>query len=242
MKIGNILGVDIKLNWTLIILVIILMSKFGDYAQVVIPDASRFATLAISLLASLGLLLSILLHEFGHILVGRHYGINFKEVMLHIFGGAAVMDSNIPSAKAEFFMALAGPVVSFLLSLGCFILAIPFAIFDFKPALFVFSILGNINAALFIFNLFIVAFPLDGSRVLRAAIWWWKKDYVKATVIASKIGKVIGAAMVCCGVLMAMGVYIPMFGVGISNGIWISIMGLFINMAATMELKRVRPV
>lgn len=239
MKLCRIFNIDVKIHWTTSVLIFTIFSSAFSYVQSIQPNASLLSSLLATFLIIVGLLLSVLLHEFGHILVGRKYGINFKEVMLHVFGGAAVMESKIPNPKAELFMALAGPLVSLFLSFILVFAAIPFALFDTTIPVAVLGILAQINLSLFIFNLCLCAFPLDGGRILRALLWY-KFGYKKATVVSTHVGKCLGWALAGCGVSIMLGVNVIFFGTGIGSGVWILMMGLMLNLAASLELEKVK--
>jgi Zn-dependent protease len=124
-----------------------------------------------------------------------------KGITLFIFGGVAEMDEEPPSAKAEFMMAVAGPLSSVLL------VAVFYGILVLgkesewpTPINGVIAYLAFINGILAGFNL-LPAFPLDGGRMLRSALWGWKKDLRWATRIASQIGSAFGMVMILLGIL-----------------------------------------
>jgi Zn-dependent protease/CBS domain-containing protein len=177
------------------------------------------------LLGALGLFGSIIVHELGHSVVARRYGIPMKGITLFIFGGVAEMTDEPPSAKSEFMMAIAGPIVSFIVSAVCALLfwvstaagwPIPFS--------GVLEYLASINFLLAVFNM-IPAFPLDGGRVLRAALWGWKKDLPSATRISSTLGSAFGILLMVLGML-------SLFGGNIIGGIWWFVLGIFLRSAS----------
>ncbi len=173
----------------------------------------------------IGLFLSIVLHELSHSLVARRYGIPIRGITLFIFGGVAEMEEEPVSPKAEFLMAIAGPAASIVLAA---------AFFGFSatgqsagvPAsvVAVARYLAYLNALLVVFNA-LPAFPLDGGRVLRAALWWRTGNLHKATRIASRIGAGFGFVLMCLGVLNVLtGNFV--------GGIWWFLIGLFLRGAA----------
>lgn len=181
---------------------------------------------------TLGLFLSITLHEFGHSLVARRFGIPMKGITLFIFGGVAEMGEEPPNAKAEFFMAIAGPLVTVVLA-GLF-----FGLAHWSraaawplPAVGVLHYLAWINLIVLAFNL-VPAFPLDGGRVLRSALWGWKKDIRWATWLASGIGTAFAYA------LLAWGIFSFFFG-NFVGGIWLFLIGLFLRSASRMSYQQV---
>lgn len=174
---------------------------------------------------ALGLFGSLIFHELSHSLVARRYGIPIKGITLFIFGGVAHMDEEPPSAKSEFLMAIAGPIASVLLSLGFYALLQAGTAYQFPvPVLGVAKYLSFINGLLAAFNL-IPAFPLDGGRVFRAALWRWKGDLRWATRSASMVGSGFGILLITLGLLSVVrGAFIP--------GIWWALIGMFLRAAA----------
>jgi Zn-dependent protease/CBS domain-containing protein len=181
--------------------------------------------------AALGLFLSIVVHEFAHSVVARHHGVAMRGITLFIFGGVAEMAEETPSAKAEFRVAVAGPVVSAFIALVLLGTAAVGKTVEW-PAPFVGVVfyLGLINGALVAFNL-IPAFPLDGGRILRSVLWRWKKDLAWATFVSSRIG--VGFSYL----LMAVGVWSVISGNYI-GGIWYFLIGLFLRGAANMSYQQ----
>jgi Zn-dependent protease/CBS domain-containing protein len=177
---------------------------------------------------ALGLFMSIIFHEFCHSLVARQFGLQMKGITLFIFGGVAEMESEPKSAKAEFLMAIAGPLSSILLG-GVFYLVHIAAISAgwSSPVNGVLLYLMIINLILAGFNL-LPAFPLDGGRVLRSILWSVKGNLRWATRIASGLGSAIGVFMIIFGVLS----FIAGSFIG---GVWYFLIGLFIRQASRMS-------
>ena len=175
--------------------------------------------------ATIGLMFSLVFHETAHSLVARHYGIEIRGITLFIFGGVAEMAGEPESARGEFLMALAGPVASLLLAVmlsGC---AAVIAILYGAPALAeIARQLALFNGMLGLFNLF-PAFPLDGGRMLRAALWGWRRDIAWATRIAAGIGDAFGIFLIVLGVIAVLrGDFI--------GGMWQFLIGMFLRAAA----------
>jgi Zn-dependent protease/CBS domain-containing protein len=177
------------------------------------------------IMGALGLFLSIIFHELSHSIVARRYGLPIKGITLFIFGGVAEMQDEPVSPKVEFMMAIAGPIAS--IAAGLF-----FAILTYlgnvngwpQPAVAVFQYLFYLNLILAAFNL-VPAFPLDGGRVLRSALWKWKNNLRAATETASKIGSMFGAFLIALGVLQFLaGNFI--------GGAWWFMIGLFMRGAS----------
>lgn len=169
---------------------------------------------------------SLVAHELGHSLVAQRKGIQVASITLFIFGGVAQIRREPDSPGDEFQIAIAGPLVSVLLGglfIGAGLLAggtgarLPEAVLIF---------VGEINLVLAVFNMF-PGFPLDGGRVLRAAIWRATGDVVKATKAASFGGQAVA------WVLIGLGVYVMVAEGELFRGIWLILIGLFLFNAAS---------
>jgi Zn-dependent protease/predicted transcriptional regulator len=177
---------------------------------------------------AIGLFASIVFHELCHSIVAKRFGLPMRGITLFIFGGVAEMEDEPPSAKAEFLMAIAGPLSSILLGLVLYAAnrdELP------APVYGVVDYLAAINLILAGFNL-LPAYPLDGGRVLRSILWRWKKNLRWATRIASQIGSGFGIALVFVGVLSVL------LG-NIIGGIWQVMIGMFLRGAAQSSYQQV---
>lgn len=180
---------------------------------------------------TVGLFASIVLHELSHSIVARHHGIVMRGITLFIFGGVAEMTDEPPSPRAEFQVAVAGPLASVLVSLACLTLAQMGASAGVPVALTgVLQYLALINGVLVAFNM-IPAFPLDGGRVLRALLWQRKNNLIEATRITSRIG--IGFSFV----LIGLGVFSAITG-NLIGGIWYFLIGMFLRGAANTSYQQ----
>ena len=222
--------VRIDVSWLIVALLI-----SWSLAQSVFP--SRFEGLstaaywAMGVIGAIGLFSSIIVHEFSHAWVARRLGLPMKGITLFIFGGVAEMESEPASARVEFLMAIAGPLASLFLGgllyaltrLGLH-LAWPQAVLG------VLSYLWTINLILAAFNL-IPAFPLDGGRILRSALWAISGRLSWATGISSMVGSGFGLA------LIFLGVYSFIRG-DLIGGIWLFLIGSFLRSAAQGSYQR----
>jgi Zn-dependent protease len=183
------------------------------------------------IVGALGLFTSIVVHEFSHSLVARRFGLPMKGITLFIFGGVAEMEKEPPTAKAEFFMAIAGPAASVILGgilYGITVLGARSGWPD--PIIGVLSYLWSINLVLAAFNL-LPAFPLDGGRVLRSALWGFTGRLAWATRIASLIGSGFGFLLIAMGVVtIVRGDFV--------GGIWWFLIGMFVRNASQTSYRQ----
>lgn len=216
-------GFQVSLDWSwLFLAVLITWSLAVGYFPSKYPDLAGFHYLIMGILGAAGLFLSIILHEFCHSLVGRHYGMPILGIKLFIFGGIAELGENPKSPKAEFFMSFAGPLFSIVFAAALYFLSIFLS--DHHVFIEIYGVifyLSMINFALGIFNL-LPGFPLDGGRILRSLLWWWKNDLKWATQIAAGVGRFLGFLMIFLGVFfLIQGNFI--------SGIWMGLLGLYLQ-------------
>jgi Zn-dependent protease len=177
------------------------------------------------IVGALGLFFSIVFHEMCHSLVARRYGMSMKGITLFIFGGVAEMGDEPSSPKAEFMMAIIGPVSSIVIGLVFYGVYIFGRQNGWPEAMNgVVQYLAFINGLLAVFNL-LPAFPLDGGRVLRSILWGLKKNLRWATRISSKIGSGFGILLIVLGAFQFLrGDFI--------GGMWWFLIGMFLQGAA----------
>jgi Zn-dependent protease/CBS domain-containing protein len=215
------LGVKIRLDasWILLALLIAWSLASGTFPELYrgLPQSSYWSMAGATVL---GVAASIVLHELGHTLVARAFGLPIKSITLFVFGGVAEMEGEPKAPLAELLMAVAGPLVSVALGFTFFALgdlSAPFAPREYSGVL---HYLGVLNFTLAAFNM-APAFPLDGGRVLRAIIWMVTGDALKATRIAARSGEIIGFLMIGLGALTAL-------TANLAGGLWWIILGWFI--------------
>jgi len=156
---------------------------------------------------------SVVAHELAHSLVARRFQMTVSSITLFMLGGVASLTREPPSAKAEFFMAAAGPLTSIVIGVAGVIIAFAAdSALASAPWLQVVSAvagyLGPINLIVAVFNL-VPGFPLDGGRVLRAVIWAITKDRLAATRIAARGGQVFAGILFAVGVGFVFGIVFP---------------------------------
>lgn len=227
----RLLGIPIRLDvsW-FIVAALVLWSLAGGLFPASYPHLTPSAYWVMGAAGTLGLFASIVVHEFFHALFARRQQIPMQGITLFIFGGVAEMGGEPPSAKAEFVMAVAGP----LASIGIAVLSLALAGLGAgwpTPVTGVLTYVGLTNAVLAAFNL-LPAFPLDGGRIFRAALWHWWKDLRRATKAATSVGSVFST------VLMLLGV-VRLFAGDMLGGIWSILIGMFLRQAGAASYQQV---
>jgi Zn-dependent protease len=222
-KLGNILGIPVGLHfsWFLVFALVIFSLSTGYFPQEY-PMLSSGLHVFLAAITTLGFFGSVLLHELGHSVIALRNNIPVKGITLFIFGGVAQIQREPQTPGAEFRIAIAGPLVSLALA-GIF--GVMAALEQQYPVLAAPSTyLMRLNLTLAIFNM-IPGFPLDGGRVLRALIWKLSGNQTKATRIASLGGQVVAFGFIGLGVM-------NIFTGQISNGLWMMLIGWFLQSAA----------
>jgi Zn-dependent protease len=188
-------------------------------------DLSVGSYYAMGAVGALALFGCIVLHELAHALVARHRGMHISGITLFLFGGVAQLGEEPPTPATEFQVAIAGPVASALIALAAWgLAALGRAAAWPDPAVGVLDYVAAVNFVLVAFNA-VPAFPLDGGRVLRSALWRLRGDLRWATRVASTVGGGFGALLVALGILSA-------FTGSVLGGVWFALIGLFVRGAA----------
>jgi Zn-dependent protease len=250
-RLGRIAGIEVHIDWSLLIVFILISSSlaFGLFPAWH-PDWSAGLSWAVALAAAVLFFSSVLTHELAHALVGRVQGVVVRRITLFVFGGIAQMTREPHSWRAELWIAIAGPVASLGLAVVCLLAALAlggdisvsaedprrvFAGLGVLPTLLLW--LGHVNVILALFNL-VPGFPLDGGRVLRAALWGLTGNLHKATRWASGAGQGVAWLLIGLGLSMMFGLRVPFFGTGPIAGLWLAFIGWFLNNAALVSYRQ----
>jgi Zn-dependent protease len=228
-RLGRLAGIEVGLHWSLaIVFVLIVWTLAGQVFPVVVPDQPQSDYWLVSVVAAMLFYVSLLSHEMGHALIARRLGVKVEGITLWIFGGVARLSSDAATPGTEARIAIAGPVVSFVLAI--FFGAVTFGLdagagpplVEGACAWLAFS-----NATLLLFNL-IPAFPLDGGRILRAWLWRRSQDRYRATSTAARLGRACAFVMIGLGLL-------ALFVQGALSGLWLIFLGWFLMSASRTE-------
>jgi Zn-dependent protease/predicted transcriptional regulator len=229
LRLGRIAGVTVGVSWTVLVIVALLTWSLAHFA---LPDLAPGYPAAVywcvGLLAAVVLVGSILAHELSHAVVARRHGVPVEGITLWMFGGLARLGSQANDPATELRIALAGPVASVAVGAGCVALAgLNAAIGGPDVLTAALGWLGVINLVLAVFNLLPGA-PLDGGRVLTAALWKRSGDARWARERAARAGQVLGQVLIALGVVQF--AFVGGFG-----GLWLALIGWFLTTSARAE-------
>jgi Zn-dependent protease/CBS domain-containing protein len=232
MKMFKLLGFEVRIDASWIVIAVLVTWSLAKGAfPAWYPNLTPLTYWTMGVVGALGLFVSIVAHEFCHSLVARKFGMPMKGITLFIFGGVAEMGDEPPTAKAEFMMAIVGPLSSLVIG-GVFYLIYRWGVASGwpTPVNAVNGYLAYINGILAAFNL-LPAFPLDGGRVLRSILWGAKDNLRWATRVSSSIGAAFGIGLIFLGVLQ-------FIGGNVIGGVWMFLIGLFLRNAAQMSYQQ----
>ena len=229
LRLGRILGIPVEINasWLVVFLLLtfVLVQEFGE-ANLNWPVAQRW-------IVAIGLVLlffiSVLTHELSHSVLARHKGIPVQGITLFIFGGVSRLGRQPDRPMTEFSVAVVGPLTSLLLAAvfgGAWYLL---GTSDSTLGVILF-LLAWANLSLGVFNI-LPGYPLDGGRVLRAAVWGLTGNHRRGTYVATRAGQAIG------GLTVIMGVALGVFGNAL-DGVWIALVGGFLFSVATASYRQ----
>lgn len=229
-RLGRFFGIPIAIHYSwLFIFALVVWSLAADYLPMHHPGITGGANWAWAIVAALLFFASVLAHELAHSLVARASGIPVNGVTLFALGGLSELKRDATRPRIELAVALVGPLTSLALAVLSW-LAWQALLAVSMPAAAVAFYLAYGNAALGVFNL-IPGFPLDGGRVLRAAVWAVTGDLDRATLHAVRAGRVAAGLLVVLGTWQALG------GSG-ASGLWLILIGWFLWSAATQQGSR----
>lgn len=222
-KLGRVFGIEIGIHYSWFLIAFLIVFSLASQFRAVNPEWGGATILALAVLTGGLFFVSLLLHELSHSLFAKSHGVPVREITLFALGGVSQIERNPTSARTEFWMAFVGPLTSAVIGVVCLglrrLVGTPST-----PAYAMFYWLGYINLGLAVFN-FIPGYPLDGGRILRAALWWKSGDAERSTRAAARTGQVVGALFIAAGIVQFFG------GAGF-GGLWIAFIGWFLLQAA----------
>ena len=235
-RVARLFGIDINIHFSWILIFFLVVLNLADQFPQQFPQWSNQKGLVVAAITAFLFFGSVLAHELAHSLVARRFQMSVSSITLFLLGGVANLRKEPPSAKAEFFMALAGPATSVAIGaagLGVAFLLDPRASVPNAEAIqAVAAYLGTVNLYLAAFNL-IPGFPLDGGRVLRSAIWAFSGNRTRATAIAARGGQLVALAF---GAFVVYEVIVQRD----ASGLWLGLIAYFLYNAASSTLQQER--
>ena len=229
-RIGRIFGIEISVHWSWAIIFVLVTWTFASgILGELFPEWTSSQRWLVGALISLVFFTSILFHELSHSLVARRYGIPVSSITLFVFGGVSNLTKEPEQPGQEFWIAIVGPLTSFLFA-GLFGIGYVMLRSVEEGVAGVSLNLAAINAAIGVFNL-VPGFPLDGGRVLRSIFWARKHSILEATRTASRVGEFVAYLMMGAGGVL-------FFFVDPISGIWFFLIGNFLRSASAASYEQ----
>lgn len=230
MRLGRIAGIDVRLNWSVFAIFALLATLLAT--DVLPGNASghpRGVYWAVAIGVALLFFVALFAHEIAHALVARHYGVKVTSITLWMLGGVTTLEGEPERPGQHLAVAVVGPAVS-LVTGGVFEgIAYALHVWSVSPlAVAAVAWLGGTNLLLGIFNL-LPAAPLDGGRVLQSLVWMRVHNRARASLVASRTGRVLGQAFIVLGLLIAF------MTESLFSGLWFAVIGWFIYSVASVE-------
>ena len=230
---GRVAAIPVRLHWSWLLLsgllIAVLRPTYAAAACGGLQPCGLDLGLATLLAALLGV--SVLLHELGHALVAARLRVPVRSITLFAFGGVAETEAEAPDPTADLAIALAGPAVNLLLAFGAGLLwwgrGAPLS---GDPVALLAVHLGLANALLTLFNL-LPGYPMDGGRVVRAALWFLNDDPLPATQGAAQVGRACGVLLGLAGLGVALAARQP------AVALWAVVVGVFLYRIATVSYR-----
>lgn len=228
-RLGAIVGIDVRVHWSWSVIAVLLTSTIAMYGLPVLqPDWAAPLRWGIAGVIALLFFASLVLHELAHAVVARRRGVPVLDITLFLLGGVAALGGEPRRPRDEFAIAVVGPLASFALMFlfgGLYFVA---ALAQNEVAATISFYVATMNLAVGTFNL-LPGYPLDGGRILRSVVWWFRQNLDDATRIAGWVGRVVAVG------LMALGLWMVVLG-GI-GGAWMAFLGFFLWSAAMPRVR-----
>lgn len=227
-RLGRIAGVEVQVHWsTGVTASLIALALAEGVFPAAVGGLSTSDYYAMGVTTAALFFASLLLHELGHALQARREGIATRVITLWMLGGVAASEARFDEPGTEARVALAGPAISAVLGVGFVAAGQVSAIPPVDAA--VLAWLGWTNLLLLAFNM-LPALPLDGGRVLRAALWSRTGSRLGATHAAVRVSRGLSVGLIAVGLLG----FVTGNGVG---GLWLALVGWFLLSAAAAEMR-----
>ncbi len=231
-ELGRIFGIQIGIHFSWLMIAMLITVSLSAHFQVSHPEWSAGLAWLCAAITGLLFFATIIAHELAHALVAKSRDLPVRSITLFALGGVAEIEKEAEDAKTEFWIGIAGPIMSVLIGVVSLLISAlagwQWTATPATPPLAILVWLGFINLSLAVFNM-IPGFPLDGGRVLRAIIWWITGDADRSTRIAANVGQLVALGFIAMGVMRFFG------GAGFGS-LWIAFIGWFLLQAARTSL------
>jgi Zn-dependent protease len=217
-RVGNLFGIPFYIHPSWFLVLGLVTWSYSNYLGTQFPQLGGAIPLILGLMTALLLFSSVVAHELGHSFVAIRQNIDVKSITLFIFGGLANLEKESETPAEAFWVAIAGPIVSFIL----FAIAATIGIVTAAsgPWAAILGLLASVNLTLALFNL-IPGLPLDGGNILKAIVWKITGKSYQGVVIASRVGQIFGWLAIASGV-------IPLLLFGSFGNFWNLLIGFFL--------------
>jgi Zn-dependent protease len=231
-RLGRIAGIDVGIHWSLLVIGALLVGSLAGGELPSLAPNAHGSYFAAAVLAVLLFFASVLAHELAHSIVARRQGQTVEGITLWVLGGVSKMSSEARTAGDEFRVAVAGPATTLVLAAIFGGLAFAFdavvAPGTLLPTVAVW--LAIVNLVLGLFNLLPGA-PLDGGRILAAALWQRTGDHRRGQISAARAGRTVGIVLVAGSVAFVFAGY---------DFFFTALVGLFVLSASRYEESNAR--
>ncbi len=231
-RLGTLFGIPFYVNPSWFVVLGLVTLTYGDGLAAAFPGLPSGVPLVLGLVTGLLVFASVLAHELGHSWVAISQGINVRSISLFLFGGVASLEKESETPADAFWVAIAGPAVSFLL-FGVLTLFNGLVILP-APLAAIIAVLATVNLTLGAFNL-IPGLPLDGGNILKAIVWKVTGNPYQGVKFASWVGQAFGYLAIASGV-------VPLVLFGSFDNLWNALIGWFLlqNAQQSAQFARVQ--
>ncbi len=251
-RVGRLFGVDVTIDWSWLVIAVLAFSHLCWTLWQWHHEWGLAACIVTAAMGTTALFASILAHELGHALVAQASGMRPRSIRFFLFGAATQLERDRATPLREALTAAVGPAISLAVGAALLVLCATSALYlgHRAPDPTKFVVLagpwwtltiwtGSVNVLLGIFNL-VPAFPLDGGRLLRSALWGLLGDVKRATRYAAIVSQLIAGAFIAVGLFVA---FSPAFGLSLGDhvlsALWLAFIGWFLLSAASHSYRHV---
>lgn len=237
-NIGRIFDIQLGLHFSWLVIAVLVTLSLAGHFSAVNTDWGSGVVWTTAVVTGLLFFVAVVLHELAHAVVAKMRGLPVRSITLFALGGVALIDKEADDPATEFFVGVAGPLMSVAIGSLCLLTALilgwsPETQVIAPPTPFLAALvwLGYINVVLAIFNM-IPGYPMDGGRVLRSIVWRMTGNMNRSTRIAARVGQFVAT------VFIVWGVFHFFLGMGF-GGLWLALIGWFLLSAANASYSRI---